>query len=460
MTSENVSNSGQVIGSQIFYKSVDLYAPRYKYVKINMSNILGNTVSVNPTSTTQVQFKLPYNTVYNLSKSKLATLIPLGVQTTNTFSQVVNDCWPFGNQLVTFETGNGLQLLNLPESSKYTKIVRKTTLPLAEYLTRDVSNFPYPCNNAGTTTLNQTGLGTVGSVAYLENQYYAQSASATVNYVPVLYELSNFSNTILSLDKDLYFGQNDMYFKYTVGNVNNFAYQSSTAGAGAGTIATLAPVIGSLQNVYLYLAVEQNPIIIDQLIKQYQSSGLKIQIDYPFVTKTTTQTSTNQAIVIPFVPAQGKYLKRIYHTVWNSTEGLATALDCENSVAQPKITSYNTYLDSTKMQDDLVNCATANNATNIYEDDWRINQPFCKDSVILNYAVYQKNWFHCDDFCNPDMTKSLQIVNTQNIRDGLPMERGLQWQFLATTTSAGYIHDNFAIFVREILISPSGVMFV
>lgn len=73
MSSENVSRGGEVISShcQMFYKQVDEFAPRYKYVKIYMSNILGNTIAVTATGTTAVQFKLPYNTVINLARSKI-----------------------------------------------------------------------------------------------------------------------------------------------------------------------------------------------------------------------------------------------------------------------------------------------------------------------------------------------------------------------------------------------------
>jgi len=452
----NTGKSNEVISNQIFYKQLNQFAPRYKYVKVNMSNILGNTVAVTATGTTQVQFKLPYNTVFNLAKSKLSTLVPIQAQTTNTYGQLVYDCWPFGNQLVSFETGNGLQMLNLPEPSKYTKVVSKVNTSFKEFITTDIANLPHPCNS----TTNTNGNNTTVSVPYLEPQYYSTSASATASNIPLFYELSNFGNTILSLDKDLYFGQNDIYLKYTIGGTNLWTYQTSTASPGTGTIATLNPALGALQNVYLYLAVEQNPVIIDNIIKQYLSSGLRFLIDYPIVTKSTTLASTNQAVVIPFVPAMGKFLKRIYHTVWNATESLNTALDNENSNANAKVTSYNTYLDSTKLQDDVVYTAvTANSTTTIYEDDWRINQPICKDTAILNYSVYQKNWFHADDFMNPDMMKQAGVVSSQNVRDGLPMERGIQWQFIATTANSSFIHDNFAIFVRELLVTPSGIMF-
>jgi hypothetical protein len=95
----------------------------------------------------------------------------------------------------------------------------------------------------------------------------------------------------------------------------------------------------------------------------------------------------------------------------------------------------------------------------MYADDWRLNQPFCSDSVLSNYAIYQKNWFHCDDFTCPK-NNTVGDVSSDNIKNGLPMERGLQYQFIATTTNSAYIHDNFAIFSREVLINKDGVQFV
>lgn len=451
--------SSRVVSNQIYYKQSEEFAPRYKYVKINMSNIMSNVVPVTADGTTQVQFKLPYNTVYNLSKSKIATLIPVPAQGGTVVSNTVADAWPFGNQTVSFETGNGLQLLNLPESSKYTKILTKINTPFNQYMTSDLTDIPHVVPSSLTDAQNPTGLGTAGS-SFFESQYYRQSAAGVANAIPVFYELSNFVHTILSLDKDLYFSQNDMYLKYTIGGTKAYSFQSAT-GTITNTPATLSSPIVELQNVYLYLAVEQQPQIIESIVQAYQTSGLRILFDYPIVTKYQSAASSNQAVVIPFVPAQGKYLKRIYHTLWNTGEYTNTALDCENNVANPKVLSYNTYLDSMKLQDDQITAAKAPDTTLklMYADDWRLNQPFCSDSVLSNYAIYQKNWFHCDDFTCPK-NNTVGDVSSDNIKNGLAMERGLQYQFIATTTNSAYIHDNFAIFSREVLINKDGVQFV
>lgn len=479
--------SSRVVSNQIYYKQSEEFAPRYKYVKINMSNIMGNTVTLNTTSI-NVQFKLPYNTVYNLSKSKLATLVPIGAQANTYCSYMNSDAWPFGNQTVSLETGNGLQLLNLPESSRYTKVLTKINTPFKDFMTTDNADMPRPNTNTPLEN-NPTGLGTPGTNLY-EPKYFNTSvvsdgAGAGINNIPIYYELGNFVHSILSLDKDLYAGQNDLYIKYSVGGIDSFAFRSTSLSNPATNVATLsANTLPALQNVYLYLAVEQQPQIIENIVQAYQSTGLRILIDYPIVTKFQTAINqSNQAIVIPFVPAQGRYLKRVYHSVFSTADTLNTALDCENSTAvrsgqagtTSKLLSYNTYIDSLKLQDDIVYCGTAgalaagvNNvnvsASQIYEDDWRVNQQFCKDSAILNYSVYQKNWFHCDSF-EPPRSNTVGNVDPQNLKNGLPMERGVQYQFICNVASnnanvLGLIHTNFAIFSREILINRDGIQFV
>lgn len=451
--------SSRVVSNQIYYKQSNEIAPRYKYVKINMSNIMSNSVTVSNTSSTQVQFKLPYNTVYNLSKSKLSVLIPVPAQTSggNKVSYTTVDAFPFGNQTVSLETGNGLQLLNLSEAARYTKVVTKVNKPFKQFMTTDDMNIPHPY--LGDTVANNKNANNVNGSYLYEPEYFTQSATGTAVNIPFYYELSNFVHSILSLDKDLYFGSQELYIKMTIDNVSKWCFSGSAANDPVTAATALANPIVSLQNVYLWLAVEMQPEIIENIVTAYSSRGLRILIDYPVVTRIQTAASTNQAIVIPFVPAMGKTLKRLYHSVFNSADNTNLTLDCENTTTNPKITSYNTYLDSTKLQDDIITSASAMTATAINADDWRLNQPFCEDSVLFNYAVYQKNWVHIDDFSSAK-SNTVGGVSPDNLKSGLPMERGIQYQFIATSSNAGYIHDNFAIFTREVEISPNGIQFV
>ena len=113
-------SSSDVISPQIMYKKFQQHGPKYKYVRINMSNILSNKVALTDSASQEIHFKLPNNTVMNLSKSRCNCDFFVPAQGAGYCSNLLSDCWPFmGN--VSVETGNGTQLLNLTNSSKYTK---------------------------------------------------------------------------------------------------------------------------------------------------------------------------------------------------------------------------------------------------------------------------------------------------------------------------------------------------
>jgi hypothetical protein len=461
--------------AQISYKDIRTVSSKGKYVKVVMSNILGNSFIPTATGVTQIQFKIPYNSVFNLARSKLAYQISLPAQGAGNYTWCTQDCFNLGNQLVTFETGNGLQLLNLPEPQKYSSILGKLNQKFTDYITNDFTEKPYsnaafasylngsPAAAPANPTANPTCQNVAISVPYFETQYLTVSAANNILFDSNYAKLGNlFPNTILALDKDVYFGQNDVYLKITSTGYNQFAWMGTSATnptTGAATLGTAPTGATGIVGIYLYLWVEQDPIIIDRIVNQFNSNGLKLTIDFPVVSKTTTNASTNQSLVIPFVPANGKYLKKVYHTIWNATESLSTLMDCNNQ-SGAKLTSYVTYLDSTRLQDDIIVCATPAAGT-IGLSDWLWNEQQCRNSAIFSSAIYQKNWFHCDDFTDPSLLKDPQPAPAQNLINGLPMERGIQWQFSGTFASAtSYIHDNFAIFIREVLISANGIQFI
>jgi len=438
-----------VISPNIIYKQYSQVAPKYKYVRINLSNLQTSTVALSATTSTELQFKLPSNTVMNLSKSVLSASLVVPAQGAGIVSAMVADCYPFGGA-VSFETGNGLQILNLPYSSKFSKIVGKTSIKDDELITRDKSSFCYPCNSLinGLVPKTNDGSDDAAVVPYLEPKYHRISGDDESQTVLMQYALGDLRHTAFATDKDLYFEQNDMYVKLTLNGYNDWLFQDTTA---TNTIAALSTALGAsaFTSVYLYIAVEQNPTVIDEVVSQFNESGIKLLIDYPLTTRLTA-SSTTQNVVIPYVPSNGKTLRKVFHTLWNSTETLSTALDCDNT-AHTRVVSYNTYLDSTKLQDDLV--ATATN------DAWRLNMDICKKSAVLNKAVYDRNFFHCDSFENEDMNKDNKLLPRENVVAGLPMDKGLQYQYTATTEDTSLVHLNFAIFTREVLINRNGVQF-
>lgn len=434
-----MKSDGQAYSSQIVFKQHSRLAPRYKMLRVNLSNLNTNQMTLSATNTTQLSFKLPYNVAFNLSKSRFAGSLAVLAQTNAFTSGAIADAWPFFGS-VSLETGNGIQLVNLTDPTKYSKVVGQTGMDYKEYLTRDTSDLIAPSNSA----TNATQTGVAQSVAYLEPLHLDESTANNAKTITYNLGLGDFKNTILGLDKDLYFGQNDIYLKITIGNYDKWIYETTTD-----VTLPVALAANSFSSVYLYLAVEQNPVITDALRDKFDSTGIQLLIDYPITTRVSSAAGTSQSIIVPYQPSMGKTLKKVVYTCWHATENLGTSVDNDNT-AGAKIATYNTYVDAQKLQDDVVTCSTV--------DPWRLNEAVCRGTPVINRAVYMKNFFHQDTFENVDMAKESKTAETAV--DGLKMDKGLQWQLSGTSANAAFIHLVFGIFQREILINRDGVQFV
>jgi len=449
----STETSSGVITRQANYRPQAVIGPRYKYMRLNMSNLSSSSVALTATGSAQVHFKLPSNTVLNLARSKFECSATIAAQGASTYSYMWADCFPFG--AISLETGNGLQLMNLTEAPRYTKIVSKVQTEQKDFLTNDESELLFPSNSitasAAATPLTGNpcypGSADLTQTYVVEPRYYfAPTAADAQQIVNVSYTLGKIKSTMLGLDKDIYFGQNDIYLKFTIEGTDKWAWKSADNG---GTHATLSSVLASLSNVYLQLAVEQNPEITTELVSKFNASGLQLLIDFPIIHRQVNGIQTSQAWVINYTPANGKTLKRIYLSAWSGTETLQTTLDNNNAAGTAKITAYNTYLDSRKLQDDTITCSGL--------DAWRINEGVCRGSVYLDKNMYNKGWFHCDSFESHDRNSN---VAAENLVDGLPMTNGLQYQFTGTSAGVALVITTFAIFQRMVLINKDGVQFV
>ncbi len=454
-----------VTPKQIFLKKYDALAPRYKYLRVNLSNLTSSSVAVNPSTTSAVSFRLPGNTVYNLSKSRLRCDVPIPLQTGSLTSNMAVD-YSFMDS-ISFETGNGVQLANIQSANRYTKIVTRVNTKISDYLTNDTSDMLFK----QITTLNPVG-ATGGAIAsavapFCTREYSAQflinsgvnGNTGLAQTIQVNYPLSSFSHSIFSLDKNLYFGNSEMYIKGLVDAVDNWAYTSDDATLT--TPVTLTRAIGNLTNFYLFLAVETHPEIIQKIVSAYeQAEGLKVSIEYPIVTRVTTPAATSQNIVASLTPSMGKYLKRIYHTVFEIGSDVSTFMDCSN-LGGSKITSYRTYLDSQPLQDDLVDTSAVSLAlSDLHLDSWRLNQNLCRNTALIDLSDYDVNFFHCDLFDTPNAEHTKPVPN-ENIQDGIAMKNGILYQYSATAAaSLAFIHITAAIFTRDVRVTKEGVEFI
>ena len=447
--------------SQIDFKSVEPTAnPKYRFLKLPLNNLTGSSFQVQPTMTQTMEFKLP-NTVYNLAQSYVSYQLSIPAAGGTAFDWTFEDCFDLATNAY-FGSAGGQDLCNLQYVNRYTKVVRKMKTSFTEFMTKDSSSQLYPCNGpagngAPTATppvnpIAATGSGSVTN--YTEPRYLQVGTSNALTLANRFFNLRGIKDTIFSVDKDLYI-PTDMYVRFNAGVGAQMGFVSAAVNDPTSTaVAITSPI--TVQNVFLYLAVEQNQLIVDSVMAKVLSTGLKLTIPYTTAFRNSS-TGTIANINIPINSGYGRKLKRMIHTVWNATESSNTALDCANTNGS-KITLYNTFLDNKQLQDSqLSTVAAPGTAGSPNLDDWRENSKYCKGSVIQNRAMYQNNWYHCDSWVEPS---AHYFEDDSNEDDGLPMDAPRLWQMQSVTANGTWNHYNFATFVRHVLIDRNGPNFV
>ena len=100
------------------------FEPIYKYVKTSMANASSTTVTLTATGQTEVSFKIPHNSVFNLSRSRLAGTLNINAQSGTTKSVIHADTLPFQCSIY-LQTANSLNLSESTQAAKYMRIANK-----------------------------------------------------------------------------------------------------------------------------------------------------------------------------------------------------------------------------------------------------------------------------------------------------------------------------------------------
>lgn len=454
---------------QTDYKLRSIIAPKYKHVKIPLNNFPGAIPPFGNTSSQTLEWKLPTQ-VYNLSRSYIGynmNVAGVGGLACNTWE----DIFEMGSS-ITFGSAGGVDLVNLQYLQNYSKIARKIATNLDDFMGNDDMSGLYKANTtagaaaAGAINVVPGGYNRINALSfaapdnYLETKYAKGSAAlnTTLN-VYRQYPLGAFTGTLLAVDRDFY-SPVEQYLRVQAGIGQKMAF-GTTSLDGAVIAGGTMPGAVTLNNVYLYLAVEQNVLIKAELMEKYAKGELTFRIPYTTAFRNVGGSAGNQTNVqIQLSQQYGKRLKRIMHTVWNPTESGATAYDCANYDGE-KILTFQTFLDNLPMQDRIMSCARPA-GLNVNQDDWLENKKFLdRRSCILSKEMYQINWFHIDQFFEPhDKDGSLPEVN---LDEGLAMDTPKQWMLSALTPVggiAGLIHYTYAEFAREIMVTDAGPIFV
>lgn len=456
--------------------------PSYKFSKLYQQTG-GTEVSIGASAQESI-FELPTRCI-NFSRSVLRyTVVP---QANNTDNQwFFSDCIAPIRQIQVYTRG-GTYLCDINNVDKLSSVTLKAETQINEAIVRD-GGTKATAGTAGTnddsfceitgkvsytaTTETQTaattpGVSTFGgyegdvvtAITRVPNYRY-DGTDGESNFEPIYLKLGNvnqnvtmfnveiplslFKNTILELDKDFYFGE-VLILKITWNDKNALGFKSASVTAPQNTpLALAAALTFKYQSMALYLAVEHNPVIAAGLIQSVMSGQFSTNIPYVYQFKHTGSATTDQNVTVRLNRAHGKFLKKIYHILYDPAEQIATRYLHTNR-GRDVVTRYHTEIDNVRRQEfDIV---TADN------DDWVIVKDHLRGSLLSNMDTFRYNWFILDKF-DDEITKS----EDGTADSGLSLDFERKWDVLTTnSTSAQYNHYTFAVVSRAMAVTPQGV---
>ena len=358
------------------------------------------------------------------------------------------------------------------------------------------------------------------TVQYDEPQYFEISQNqATPFTYNIKFPLRLLLNTIFSVDKDLYFNGEIMYLKIFFSPSTAISFISTVpdaAVASAGGYCTQdAATLGhpgsdmrvnaapnvvtytiaattaatNLTNLTLWLPINRDPDVKDSLKKIIDNGEMKLNIPFVWTLNqsfvagtvvtagqvTTPPTSTAENVTIKVNSSHGKRLQKIYYTIVNgdgngalsnlqydiSNLGYVVTVPNNTNVALNtmanglqigyKIQQFQTFLDNKPLQDYIVNCTTG--------DDYTLQMPYLKDSLILDSSMFAYNWCwveRFDDLLSP-ADKPFKVPNS-NLEVGLDLSVEHKYDFVSICNPySTLVHYAFLVAQRELHITNQGI---
>ena len=156
-------------------------------------------------------------------------------------------------------------------------------------------------------------------------------------------------DTIMSLDKNLYFGGQVIMLRITWREAPAWGYRSDNADPALGTTTALQGNVEITDLSYM-LSQEANPVIATALIQKVtQGTGIQTIVPYSFVYRTSLQNSTSHAISVRLSAGHGLALERVYTRFGTDDETKENRYNAELTTAD--FTSWYALLNSRRMSE-------------------------------------------------------------------------------------------------------------
>lgn len=459
MASQNAISKGDsiVTSSQIDYDQKMFSHPDYKFQLVPPNNF-GQPITLG-TSRVPIVFNIPAE-VFNWAPTELLFKVEIPSAGVGRYTWYALQALKEISQ-IQFYGQNGQFIVDIDNFQNYLDIVLKKELEREDFLTLDeltgvsqnnsLVNVIPALRNSNNTDANTPNLAAYpSSVNYTEPAYYKVTPTATALEYNVQFPMRLIKNTAFAIDKDMYYG-NTTYLKLMFGPITKVCYSSdSNANPSAGTKLTF-PFTGSIKNLQLMIAAENNASIASMIRNKVESSGMSYIIPYVQSYKNSN-LGLKQNVNIPLDSGAGMTLMKVLHAVYNNIEDVDLAYDHANTSANEKILDYYTQLSSKRIQEINLDCTSAGPYF-----DYMQHKSQLKKSVLSNMDVYKYNWYHCDDFTGTEGEYTFD--GNSCLISGVPLGNvSTTWTFTgASMRNSTFQHHTYVVLSRKLTIKGNSI---
>lgn len=288
-----------------------------------------------------------------------------------------------------------------------------------DIVSSEASGNPLGTYIGGTGTSDLRNMNTINPL-FSQRVFYKNTAAVnTASVLDITIPLKAFKNTILSVDKQLYFPGNVVVQIYWAPNDSYVFGATADTDPVSGATSLSSPV--NITNIRLDLAVEQNLNIISQVINTVKTEGLTFNIPYPSVVRTNITSQSIHNYSLQLTRAYGNKILAIVNAPFNAgfansdfTNANTLSTCSDHSVGS--ITQYNTFLNNVAIKSPA-------GFTISQGQDYFGNRVYLKDSVIQSLPEYRlQNYCLIDSFfgeksftdLDPSMVDGLDVGSTNS----------------------------------------------
>lgn len=385
----------EIVADQLVYDNVPSKAPMYRFRKL-LPQAGVQQFSIPVSSQQEIVFEIP-TLCANLSKSFLSFQVSVpATGVNNTFNWYPADFCSWIAQVQLFSRG-GVYVCDIPYADKYSCIANRMNESVDAAESNDQSNFYVPLGTVSPITGAVTAFRTNGDAPDRPNeplQAYSGNNNA-VDTVKIQIPLSIYGDSILDLDKDIYWGET-MVFRILLQQSNRVLWTAASSVNPSAAAAAYAGASLTLSQPAVYLACNTDAKQCQQLVELTKSGGFNFAISYPYHVKNVMNSGgagNKLSITNRINRGWGESLVKCATSCWGSSETTNLLSDASNNNGS-KITSVYSLLDSFRLQDMDLDCV----GTSQTYEDWLHVKRSLRNRAAGGRSAYQSRWFLLDDF--------------------------------------------------------------